>query len=128
MAPTYHHLQLAILNKTDREFRQGEVIAFHCEELSSILVKRIIAGTGDSAWIQDGKLIVNGCPSTVFPEEVIFDYAGLLKEPVLLGADEYLVIGDNVAESRDSRYSEVGIVCKGKIIGKIIPQTERKED
>lgn len=41
MYPSYHNMQLVILNKHDREYEVGDVIAFKCDELDCVLVKRI---------------------------------------------------------------------------------------
>ena len=118
MKPAYHNMQLVILNKADRHFQPGDVIAFQCEGLNSVLVKRIIAGDGDTVYIRHGTLYVNNLPSDVYPPET-FSYAGILAETVQLEKDDYLVIGDNIPESKDSRYPEVGIVKTGTIIGKV---------
>ena len=37
-----------------------------------------------------------------------------------LKEDEYFVLGDNLSNSIDSRYNEVGLVYKNEIIGKVI--------
>lgn len=120
MLPTYHHLQLVLLDKRGNEYEQGDVIAFQCDELSSVLVKRIIAGPGDETVIRGGTLFVNGNVSESFSEEGIFAYAGLLSQAITLTDEQYLVIGDNISESKDSRYPEVGIVDDRDIIGRII--------
>lgn len=41
MYPAYHNMQLVILNKYDRDYKEGDVIAFHCDQLDCVLVKRI---------------------------------------------------------------------------------------
>ena len=120
MLPTYHHLQLVLLDKRGDEYEQGDVIAFRCDGLSSVLVKRIVAGPGDETIIREGTLYVNGSISESFSEEGMFAYAGLLSQPVVLTDRQYLVIGDNVSESKDSRFQEVGIVDEKDVIGRII--------
>ncbi len=120
MAPTYHNLQLVVLDKRDRTFEAGDVIAFECRGLSAILVKRIVAVPGDSVVIDRGVLTVNGAASSVYGRDVTFEYAGLLENAIVLGDGEYVVIGDNIVESRDSRYDPVGIVRAGDIIGKLV--------
>ena len=45
--------------------------------------------------------------------------AGLAESPVLLGEDEYFLLGDNRDSSEDSRFANVGNVKKSQIIGKV---------
>jgi len=119
MMPSYHNMQLVALDKHSREFQTGDVIAFRCEGLSTILVKRIAACGGDTAQIVDGTLLVNGEASALY-EEGVFDRAGRLAKEIRPAQGEYLVIGDHVAGSRDSRDEAVGNVREEDIIGKII--------
>lgn len=119
MDPAYYNLQLVILNKHEKEYQRGDVIAFQCEALSSVLVKRVVAVPGDSAEIRGGTLYVN---------DLIYDYyrdsyfkeAGILGKPQYLKENQYIVIGDNIDRSIDSRYAQVGIVERTKILGKIV--------
>ena len=119
MLPSYHNMQLVVQDKHNRDYHVGDVIAFRCEGLSAVLVKRIAACKGDKVQIVDSTLYVNGEVSSLY-EEGSFDYAGILEEEVKLSTDEYVVIGDNVAESKDSRYPEIGIVQEETMIGRII--------
>ena len=118
MMPTFHHLQLTLLDKRDVEIKRGDVIAFRQDSLSAVLVKRVAAVPGDTAVITDGTLCINGQSSRFFKENA-FEYAGILSDPIKLGEDEYIVIGDNVSESRDSRYPEIGVIKKSDCIGKV---------
>jgi signal peptidase I len=45
--------------------------------------------------------------------------AGLAENPVVLGADEYFLLGDNRDSSEDSRFANVGNVKESQIIGKV---------
>jgi signal peptidase I len=117
MAPSYHHLQLVMLKKHDRDFRRGDTVAFWCEEFSCVLVKRIAAVPGDNAVIRDGTLYVNGHVSEIYEEPGIFSYAGILQSEIVVQPGEYLVLGDNVEASKDSRYSEVGLIHESSIYG-----------
>lgn len=119
MEPAYSHMQLVILNRYDDVFDQGDVIAFRCDGLSSVLVKRVVAGPSDTAQIVDGTLMVNNQVSQIYSDVGIIDYSGVMAEPVTLGSGQYLVLGDNLSESKDSRYVEVGIVSEADIYGKI---------
>lgn len=119
MEPTYTHLQLVVLDKYSQNYEKGDVIAFSCEGLSAVLIKRIAACPGDTAVIRDGTLYVNGEVSRIYPEAGIFQYAGILSESVSLGSESYLVLGDNTMESKDSRYREIGLVSEIDILGKV---------
>lgn len=119
MSPAYHNMQLVVLNRYDDDFTYGDVIAFRCDGLSSVLVKRIVACPGDSVVIENGTLLVNGENSVVYPENNIFGYAGILENKIYLGEGQYAVLGDNMAESKDSRYPEVGCVAGADILGRI---------
>ena len=120
MLPTYHNLQLTVLDKRINTWEQGDVVAFRCDGLNAVLVKRIVACPGDSVYIYGGTLYVNGEISRVYGDAFAFDFAGLLREPVTLDEDEYIVIGDNIAQSKDSRYPEVGVVRADSIIGRVM--------
>lgn len=118
MSPTYHHLQLVVLDKRNKEYHTGDVIAFRCDGLKTVLVKRIAAEPGQSAVIQHGSLYVDGAMLPFYEKET-FHYSGLLENEQKLSKDEFIVIGDNISESKDSRYEQVGIVKAESIIGKV---------
>ena len=117
MAPSYHNFQLVVLNRHDRNLQRGDVAAFWCEGLSRILLKRIAAVPGDKAVIRDGTLYVNDQISEVYGEQGMFSYAGILESEIVLQPGEYLMLGDNAQESKDSRYPEVGLIPEAQIYG-----------
>lgn len=117
MSPLYHDLQLVFINKYSRIFRTGDVIAFECEGLDAVLVKRIAAGPGDRVESIDGRLFVNGEP--YYDCLWTADYVPQTGISIENGA--YFVIGDNFEESKDSRFQIVGMVFKKEILGKLIP-------
>ena len=119
MLPSYRNMQFTVLDVHSGEYSYGDVIAFKSESLKTVIVKRIVACPGDSVQIVDGKLLVNGKQSTVFPESYQFEYAGLLSEKTELGEGMFFVIGDNIGVSKDSRYPEIGNISEKDIIGKI---------
>jgi len=119
MLPSYHNMQFVILNRYDKNYTYGDVVAFRNDNLDTVLVKRIAACPHDEAVIRDGTLYVNGAVSTVYPTENSFEYAGMLDSTVVLSDSEYIVIGDNLVHSKDSRDREIGIITADSIIGKI---------
>ena len=121
MMPAYHDMQLVLLEKNFRveALQPGDVIAFRCEGLDAILVKRIAAVPGQTVYITDGNLFVDNVRSDLFGDRR-FEYAGILTDRVSLQDGEYIVIGDNIPESKDSRYVIVGTVQIESIIGKIV--------
>ena len=122
MFPLYRNLQIVILDRHNRDYTYGDVVAFRCDTLSTVLIKRIAACPGDTVVIENKTLLVNGQSSTVYPEEMKFHYSGLLEQPVKLKSGQYIVIGDNISQSKDSRHGEVGKVSIEKIVGKVIQQ------
>lgn len=120
MSPAYHNMQFVIVDRHSKNYTYGDVITFRCENLHSVLAKRIAACPGDTVIIRDGRLYVNDKISSIFDQEYLFEYSGIARYPLQLGTDQYFVIGDNVAESKDSRYEEISMVGGADIVGKII--------
>lgn len=120
MEPEYHNMQLVFIEKDYDidELQVGDVIAFRCDKLNTVLVKRIAAVPGQEVVIKDKTLWINESPSMYY-EEGVFEYAGRLAEVKYLEEDEFVVIGDNVLESKDSRYEEIGNVRFDRILGVI---------
>lgn len=127
MHPTYHNLQIVILDKRDKNFRAGDVIAFRCGTLHAILVKRIVAVPEDTVHIVDGTLYVNGQSDKEELYKECLTYAGIAENKLTLSKDEYFVLGDQHEFSKDSRYKEIGCVKESSIAGKVLPNLKIKE-
>lgn len=100
--------------------KQGDVVVFlpNGNEKSHYYVRRVIACPGDTVWINDGAVYVNG---EIYSEEISvssIDDPGVASEEITLGTDEYFVLGDNRNNSEDSRVAYIGNVKKEYIIGK----------
>ena len=54
------------------------------------------------------------------PFGMTIQISGVAEEPVTLGDNEYFVMGDNVNNSEDSRYTNVGNIAKTEITGKVV--------
>ena len=81
------------------------------------MIKRIIALPGETVQIEDGYVYINGMADHDFDFDMI-DSPGIAKDPVILGQNEYFVLGDNRNSSEDSRSANIGIVKSGMIVGK----------
>lgn len=75
-------------------------------------VKRLIALPGDSIAIVDGVVYVNDKP---IEEKYVTHKSSENLERYVLGKDEYFVMGDNRANSNDSR--AVGPIARNQILG-----------
>ena len=82
-------------------------------------IKRIIGMPGERIRIDlDGNIYINGTLlEESYGSEVIMD-PGMAEEEILLGADEYFVLGDNRNNSSDSRDEGVGNIKRENILGK----------
>lgn len=111
-----------IINKLAYKFStpdRFDVIVFMQEgkEHSYYNIKRVIGLPGEKINIKDGYVYVNGEQIT---EKIIVDTInnpGLAGEPIVLGEDEYFVLGDNRNQSEDSRFANVSMIKEEEIIG-----------
>lgn len=83
-------------------------------------MKRIIGLPGETVQIIDGSVYVDGKALDEAYGMEPMEKAKRAEEPVLLGADEYFVLGDNRNHSTDSRDSDVANVAREQITGKVI--------
>ena len=75
-------------------------------------IKRVIGLPGETVEIINGKKL---------QEEIKVEdmrLAGLAEEPIVLGENEFFVLGDNRNYSEDSRFANIGIIVREDIIGK----------
>ena len=82
-----------------------------------LFVKRLVALPGDSVAVQDGKLYVN---DALVQEDYIVYPPMQNFGRVVLGEDQYMVMGDNRASSHDSRSRDVGPISRDMIVGKAV--------
>lgn len=116
MAPTYSSGSFALVDRRGGDYAAGDVVLFHCEGLGRNLVKRIAAVPGDRLAAEQNTLYINGTAAAPLPPE---EERSLLPECV--PENTYLMLGDNVGQSVDSRYAEVGLVDGSQLIGRLTP-------
>jgi len=102
--------------------KRFDIIVFPYEyKEDTFYIKRIIGLPGETVLIQgDGKIFINGTElNESYGREVIRD-AGLAANLITLATDEYFVLGDNRNYSEDSRFSDVGVIHRNRIVGKAV--------
>lgn len=119
MYPTYKNMQFAVIDKRAGNIQHGDVVAFYCPALDCIMIKRVIAVSGEIVRISDGNVLVNGAKSSQVSGTVAF--AGIASKELTLGSDQFFVMGDNHTQSKDSRYEEIGCISREQILGRLIP-------
>ncbi len=112
-----------IVDKISYDFHDPErfdVIVFPYQyEENTYYIKRIIGLPGETVYIDEfGNIYINGgLLEENYGTETIFN-AGLAGSEIVLGDDEYFVLGDNRNNSTDSRFEDVGNIKGEDIVGK----------
>lgn len=117
MSPTLEDGDIVVSLKTG-ELETGDVVAFYYN--NRILVKRVIAGSGD--WVdirEDGTVYVNG---QALDEPYLSETAKgscNIDLPYQVPDGRWFVMGDHRAVSVDSRDRAVGCVSEEQIVGRL---------
>lgn len=122
MSPTLESGEKVLVNRFVYKLfdpKRDDLIVFqpNGNEKSHYYVKRVIALPGDTVQIKEGEIYVNG---ELFQETVsveAIENAMMAENEILVGEDEYFVLGDNRNNSEDSRYASIGNVKKEHITG-----------
>ncbi len=99
--------------------KAGDVAVFkpNGNENSHYYMRRVIGVPGDTVQIKEGFVYVNGELFETGVGNEQMDYAGLAEEEIVLGKDEFFVLGDNRNASEDSRNADIGNVRRKDIYG-----------
>ncbi len=122
MSPTLESGEKVLVNRFVYKLfdpKQNDLIVFqpNGNEKSHYYVKRVIALPGDTVQIKDGKVYVNGELLAESVETEKIENAMMAENEIVVGEDEYFVLGDNRNNSEDSRYASIGNVKKDHITG-----------
>ena len=105
-----------------REPQRFDIIVFPFKyQKNTYYIKRIIGLPGETVQIDgQGNIYIDGeiLEENYGSEIIAPDNIGTAASPIVLGEDEYFVMGDNRNNSRDSRHPMVGNVRREDIIGR----------
>lgn len=112
-----------IVDKISYRFHDPErfdIIIFPYQyEEDTYYIKRIIGLPGETVQIDDsGNIYINGEVLIEYYWKEVMQDPGIAKDEIVLGEDEYFVLGDNRNNSSDSRDPSVGVIHKKDIIGR----------
>jgi signal peptidase I len=115
MVPTYHNGRINLINRLSFRShgpKRGDVVAVQLDKSRLVLLKRVVGLPGERIAVRAGRVVVNG--RTL--DEPYADVSGSppSQSQIVLGPDEYFVIGDN----RD--ISDYGTVHQHEVIGKVV--------
>ena len=116
MEPNLHPLERLVIEKVSYRLhppKRFDIVVVDLPIMDELLIKRIVGLPGETVEIRDGILYIDGQPVPE-PEERFADGTNLA--PVTLGPDSYFVLGDNRANSNDSRV--FGPIHRSNIVGR----------
>ncbi len=122
MAPLISSGDKLFINRTKGTLiplKRFDIAAYTQTGEDSVYLKLILGLPGETVQIKDGRVLINGV--LLEDERISFSIpnAGIAEEPVLLGEDEYFLIGRSPDASRDSRFSDIGNIRASEIRGTV---------
>lgn len=128
MKPTYHNGDRVIVSGIAGKIEQGDVVIV-VNALKEPIIKRVIATEGQTVSFDSelGEVVVDGVPlpGETFGVENGITYlpdlpGQVLEFPQTVPENCVFVLGDNRGNSTDSRFTDVGMVDRRNILGKVI--------
>ena len=123
MEPTLLEDDQLIADKISYRFRDPErieIIVFPYEyKKNTYFIKRVIGLPGETVQIDEaGNIYIDGEILEEHYGKYVIRDPGRVAEPIVLGEDEYFVLGDNRTVSKDSRMPDVGSIHRSRIVGR----------
>ena len=124
MTPTLRIGDIVILDKLSYRFseiKRDDIVALYYAD-TKFLVKRVVGLPGETVEFKDNKLYINGkyYEEKYLGDDIVTDNFSLEElNYTTIPDDMYLVLGDNRGDSMDSRDSDVGLIPKKDIYGKV---------
>lgn len=114
MEPTLSSGDITLVD-LNKDIERNDIVVFKHDK--NYLVKRVVGLPGENVQIIENVIYINGEPIKDAVNVNMDDY-GLAANAIELKEDEYLVLGDNRNNSRDSR--EFGAISKEDILGTVV--------
>lgn len=116
MYPTLNDGDVVFIEKITDEYERMDIVVIKHD--GRYLIKRVIGLPGEEIKIENGKVFINGNEIEDVAEGETSP--GIAKDSILLGENEYFLLGDNREKSVDSRDELIGIVKRKNIVGKSV--------
>jgi len=125
MEPTLHNKQHLLIEKVSYKFKKinrYDIIVFqpYPEDKDLFYIKRVIGLPGETVKIENSTIYINGEKLNDPYGYNNFTDGKLAKDTILLGSNDYFVLGDNREVSKDSREKEIGLLTYDSIVGKAL--------
>jgi len=124
MDPTLTASDVVLVDQVGYHFddpARFDVIVFEKENNRAVkkYVKRVIGLPGETVQIIEEVVYIDGVALEGEAGMAHVTLAGLASKPIVLGPNEYFVLGDNRDSSEDSRFSNIGNVKGEEILGRV---------